>query len=517
LPILTILRYNAAIFVSQTAPDIKAVVVGESFLQGNSFSNDDGDIVGGISRSELLLLQRRAARDELVRLPKPVCIDEFSGAFQEEYSAVLVISNRDEPSPSKSSSITRTTVGDIQYCLAQPAPAPTCEVNLNASLLGTVSLLNSITLVATAAVLFMRPSSFRPLATLGDAISSFLEDPDPTTQGTCLLSKADVCLGRWPLTEAKFWLPKNHYWLRSVSFPRWIVAFLIWATCVGLAATALAISIPDNDPSARLSPFGTASPHALLLLPVNTPAAAAAVVASLPQLLLAALYFATNALLTSYFLSHESSLFALGPARPLRVSANPVGSQTTSLHLTLPRPVSALLMALFAAMSFVLSQSLFAVSVQLIDDDPLLTNTSSPPNPPSSSEESATTKKIVGLGLSGVGLLTLVCLLLALAAGVITLGLRRAPPRAAAGEMVGNPMALPAGSCSAVISARCHPERGPTSASATREVGGGGGEPLLWGKPVMWGVVREGVGFAPGHCAFTAGRAGVLGAGRNYA
>ncbi|KAK3309009.1 uncharacterized protein B0T15DRAFT_500732 [Chaetomium strumarium] len=534
----TQMLYNAVIFVSQTAPSLKAVVVGESFLEGSPFSNGDAETVGGLSRHELLLLQRRAARDELVRLSTPVCIDHFSGAFQEEYSAVLVISNN-KPPISESSDIRRTTASDIRYCLAQPASAPTCEVNLNASLLGTVSLLNSIALVATAAVLFMRPSSFRPLATLGDAISSFLEEADPMTQGSCLLSKADVCQGRWPLTEAKFWLPKNHYWLHSVSFPRWVVAFFIWATCVGLAATALAISIPnpddDDSSAARLSPFGTASPHTLLLLPANTPAAAAAVVASLPQLLLAALYFATNALLTSYFLSHESSLFALKPARPLRVSAaaNPAGWQTTSLHLTLPGPVSALLMALFTAMSFVLSRSIFAVSVHLVDV-PLLDLASSsstappPPNPPSE-----TTKRIiVGLGLSGAGLLALLSLLAALAAGVIALGLRRAPPAAGGTvssgggeeEMVGNPMALPAGSCSAVISARCHPlarERTTITTSATtstttaaRE---GARELLLWEKPVMWGVVREGVGFAPSHCAFTAGRAGVVGAGRNYA
>ncbi|KAK4241300.1 hypothetical protein C8A03DRAFT_41246 [Achaetomium macrosporum] len=509
----TQMLYNAVIFVSQTAPALKAVVVGESFLEGSSFSDDDPDTVGGLSHPELLLLQRRAARAELVRLSTAMCIDQFSGPFQEEYSVVLLISNNNGPPLSRTpgGSNIRTNTGDIQYCLAQPAPAPTCEVNLNASLLGSVALLNSIGFVATAAVLFKRPSSFRPLATLGDAIASFLEEPDPTTQGTCLLSKADVRQGRWPLIEAKFWVPKNHYWLHSVSFPRWVVAFSIWATCVGLTAAALAISVPDDDPAARLSPFSTASPHALIPLPATTPAAAAAVVASLPQLLLAALYFATNALLTSYFLSHESSLFATGPARPLRVSANPVGSQTTSLHLTLPRPVSALLMALFAGMSFVLSQSFFAVSVALVDT-PLIS--SSPPSNPNN-HPLKTTKTIVALGTSGVALLTLLSLLTLLAAGILTLGLRRAPAAAGTadqrGKMVGNPMALPAGSCSAVISARCH----PLARERRREEGGRGQQ--LWRKPIMWGVVREGVGFAPSHCGFTAGRAGMVGAGRNYA
>lgn len=500
-------RYNAVIFVSETAPNFKAAAVTESFVNGAAFNNDISKNLGGLSRPDLLTLQQQAARGELVRLSTSTCIDQFTGDFQREYSAVLVVSSLDNPSLIQTSDganvrVTADLIPDrstIQYCLARPAPAPTCEVDLNASLLGSVALLNSIALVATAAVLFKRPSSFRPLATLGDAISSFLEDPDSTTQGACLLSKTDVWQGRWPLTESKYWVPKNHYWLRSVSFPRWIATFSIWAVCVGLGAAGLAWSI-TYDPAAGLSPFGTASPHALIPLPTATPGAAAAVVASLPQLLLSVLYFATNSLLTTYYLSHESSLFAAGPPRPLRVSADCVGAQTQSLYLTLPRPVSWLLIALFAGMSFVLSQSLFAVSAYLVDV-PLSPGALFPADhlPPRSNPSAV----VVALGVSGVGLLALLSALVVLAVGVVALGLRRAPPAGLVnGDLVGNPMALPAGSCSAVISARCHP--------LAREKG-------LGRKPVMWGVVREASGFGVSHCGFTAGRAGVLGAGSNYA
>ncbi|KAK4157725.1 hypothetical protein C8A00DRAFT_40003 [Chaetomidium leptoderma] len=507
--VFTQIMYNAVIFVSQTAPNFKAAVVTESFLRGAAFSNDINNNVGGLSRPDLLALQQQAIRDELVRLPTPVCIDQFSGAFETDYSAVLLISNHlDTPSLVQTSDGANTrSISDlvpdqssIQYCLAKPAPAPTCEVNLNASLLGSVALLNSIALVATAAVLFKRPSSFRPLATLGDAISSFLEEPDPTTQGACLLSKTDVWQGRWPLTEAKYWVPKNHYWLRSVSFPRWITTFSVWALCVGLSAGGLAFAI-TSSPQDYLSPFGAVSPHTLIRLFTTTPAAAVAVVASLPQLLLAILYLATNALVTTYHLSHESSLFATVPARPLRISFLPLTetTQTTSLYLTLPRPTSWILMALFTGMAFLLRQSVFAVAVQLVDV-PISPNAL----PPAGSPSDTTTVLVVALGISGTGLLALLTALVVLAVGVLALGLRRAPPVGLVnGERVGNPMVLPAGSCSAVVSARCHP--------LAREREG------LWRKPVMWGVVRDGVGFGACHCAFTAGRAGVVGAGRNYA
>ncbi|KAL2190875.1 hypothetical protein L209DRAFT_676098, partial [Thermothelomyces heterothallicus CBS 203.75] len=520
--------YNAVVFVSKTAPDFKAAMVGESFLRGATLSDDISNNKGsGLSRPELLVLQQRAARGELVRLSTPACIDQFSGAFEAEYSAVLLVSKElEDRSLAQESDINpiSSLVPDrssIQYCLAQQAPAPTCEVDLNAPLLGSVALVNSIALVAAVAALFKWPSSFHPLVTLGDAISSFLQDPDPTTQGACLLSKTDIWHGRWPLTTAKCWVSRKHYWLRSVSFPLWIATATVWAVCLGLLAASLAHAL-SMDPSARLSPPGSASPHALLALPNTAPAGAGtgmgtgtgtggALVAALPQLLLAALYLTANALLTSYHLSHESSLFAAAAAaptawpRPLRVSsADPAGAQTSSLYLTLPHSVSAVLMCLFAGLSLVLSQSIFAVVVRRVEARVSLSSSSSAAAAAGSAAAAATAPPIVALGLSGVGLVVLLAALVGLAATVMGMGLRGAPPAGPAKEKtLGNPMVLPGGSCSAVISARCHP--------LAREKG-------LWMKPVMWGVVREDGGpLGIGHCGFTAGRARPLETGRSYA
>ncbi|KAK4122382.1 hypothetical protein N657DRAFT_576349 [Parathielavia appendiculata] len=517
MAVLTQIMYNAVIYVSQTAPNYKAALVSEPFVAGASFNSDSSNNVGGLSRVDLETLQQRAARGETVRLSASACINQFSAEFETEYSAVLLIS------ASSSASLIQTSLGTIQdlvptasaiqYCLAFPAAAPTCEVSLNAPLLGSVALVNAITLLATATVLFRRPSSFRPLATLGDAISSFLQDPDPTTQGACLLSKSDVRHGRWPLQESKFWVPRTHRWLRSVSGARWLATFSLWVACISLCAGGLAFSLTPSHPETttpqHLPPFGsTPSPHALILLPASSiPPSAAAVLASLPQLLLANLYLAVNALLTTYYLSQESALFATGPApRSLRVSADDAeGEQTTSVYLTLPVPVSALLMACFMGLAFILSQSFFAVSVRLEEvhisslsgDEALsLSSGSRVPSP-------AGERTIVALGFSGLGLLVLLVVFVLLAVAVVGLGLRRAPPVGVVnGDMFGNPMALPGGSCSAVLSARCHP--------LAREKG-------LWREPVMWGVVREGVGFGVSHCGFTAGRAGVVVPGRNYA
>jgi hypothetical protein len=194
--------------------------------------------------------------------------------------------------------------------------------------------------------------------------------------------------------------------------------------------------------------------------------------------------------MTTYYLSHECTLFALGNPRPLRVTSTPEGSQTTSFFLTLPRPWSWFLVILFAAMAFVLSQSVFVVSVDLT---------------PTTSFSSTTPTSLIALGFSGTGLLVLLALLLLLAVTVVGLGFRRAAPAVLVdGRAVGNPLALQSGSCSAVLSARCH------AARADRDV-------QLWKRPLTWGVVAGGGPVNVAHCTFTAGRAGEVDLGRSYA
>lgn len=497
--------YNAVVFTSQSALDYKIIVVGDSFLSGAQFSNDTSNNSGSLSRIDILSLQQQATRGELTNLTTSECFQEFGGAFSTTFNAALVITNINSPISSliqtsgASSSLSQYGTGNsiadlpldrssIKYCLAQRASQQACEVSMNGPLLGAVILLNVMTVVLIASVLFN--GSFQPLATLGDAVASFLREPDTTTRGCCLLSKKDVWQGRWGIDAAKYWLPRDHYWFQTPSLPRWLIAVLAWASLTALAATALTIALL-SDPSTRLSPFGSASPYTIVPLPAATPDAAAALLASLPQILLFALYLVTNAILSAYHLSHESSLFAVGSPRPLRVSADPEGAQTVSLYLTLPRPTSWVLLTIFAALGFLLSQSFFVTSLRLSDI----------PVSDASSADSITT--LTTLSLSSTALLALLSVLVALAIAVVGLGFRRAPPAALVnGQPVGNPMAMPAGSCSTVISARCH------ARASERE---------LWARNLVWGAVREGVGMDVSHCTFTAGLASQVDVSRNYA
>ncbi|RYO81180.1 hypothetical protein DL764_009800 [Monosporascus ibericus] len=381
-----------------------------------------------------------------------------------------------------------------------PGPRATCSLNLNGPLFGTVMLLNLALVLSTAAILAARssPSAFEPLATLGDAIRSFLRAPDPTTAGACLLTKRDVRRGRWGegVQDARHFVPKVHRWLHTPSLPRWGLTALAWLAVCGPAAAGLALLVTtargSGDESAIPIPSTTlfpllGSPYTTFASPaqpvgsadsqVNMAMMLTVLLASLPRLLPAVLYLAVNALLTTYFLGHEFALFAAGAPRPLRVSSLPAGQQTTSLYLTLPRPVSWVLLVLFAGIGFLTSQAVW----------PLVISTT-----PSSSAAPRTV-----IAVNTTSLLALLAALAALALGTLGLGLlRRAPfaPLVASGgtAVPGNPLAqaLRGGSCSAVVSAACHPPHGAYESAR---------------GCVAWGVVDDGGegDEAVARCAFT--------------
>jgi len=69
------------------------------------------------------------------------------------------------------------------------------------------------------------------LVTIGDAVASFLDEPDPTTKGLCLVEKHDIETGKWK-TQGKVgplkflpikWEPKRRWWFAAASLKRWIV------------------------------------------------------------------------------------------------------------------------------------------------------------------------------------------------------------------------------------------------------------------------------------------------------
>ncbi|KAH7149681.1 hypothetical protein B0J13DRAFT_312580 [Dactylonectria estremocensis] len=481
--------YNALIFSSHSAAATNMALVSTSFIESGSISSKVD--FNGMSRSELVKLQTQAKDDNLIRLTPKECISTFNDLFQTEYDAVLIISksgtNLDVETAEAGTMLTKFFKGldkktdSINYCLAESADDSTSSLNLSGPLLALIAFFNMFFLLALAVALLLAltRSDFKPLVTLGDALSSFLEDPDPTTQEACMMTKSDIKKGSWGQREAKFWTPNSYHWMSTPSVQRWAVWLLTYLVPLGLTAAALAVSI-KAAPKNPFSSFGEAT--AVYQLRSGS-RVGLAIVTALPQVLIGVLYLSSNALLTLFFLSHEMSMFvAPGRLIPLRVSSGqPIGAQTTSLYLTLPRPLSWILFFTSAAMAFLLSQGVVLVAVDRDDG----TSHS-------------------GIGFSPLPLLILLALLATLGFIVLGFSLRKADPRGAidSGDPAGNPMTLPGGSCSAVLSSRCHrvPQEDGVEALAVR-----------------WGVVREGIGMYAGHATFSARPVGDILVGRSYA
>lgn len=357
----------------------------------------------------------------------------------------------------------------------------TSALYVNGPVLGAVTLANVLLVGAFIMVMAIALTrrNFNPLVTLGDALASFLSDPDPTTQDSCLVTKNEIKGGLWGGQEASYWFTQSCRWFHVPSVTRWAIWLLTWLVPVGLTTAALtlaAIREPNN-------PFGSFDKAtAVYKVPGKLPRTGLAIIVALPHLLLGVLYLTTNALLTTCYLSHESSQYAAGLPLPLRVSTGqPIGSQTTSLYLTLPRPISWILFFLVTAMGFLVSQG---VTVVTVDRD-------------SGSSTS-------GIGFAPLPLLLLAVLLLVMGFGVLGMSLRKVDSRGAveSGQPAGNPLVLRGGTCSAVLSARCH--------RVPHEIG-------VEASQVRWGVVREGVGMSAGHATFSNRSVGDVLVGRSYA
>ena len=351
-----------------------------------------------------------------------------------------------------------------------------CSLFLNGPLLGAVAILNLLFVLALGVALVgLFPGN--PLITIGDAIASFLQEPDETTEGACLVTKADIVSTSWGCGQGRYWFSQSHRWVQTPSNMRWLVWFVTWLLPTGMAGAMLGMAVIDSPKDMFVSLNKATSTYPL---PPNVLRLGYAMLMALPHVLLVGFYFSTNALMSVFYLSHEFSRFAVPGIQPyLRVSSGqPVGSQTCSLYLTLPRVLSGLLFILFVAMGLMLNQSF---SLVVLDE-------------------------VASIGLNPLPLVILLGLLALTAVMVGGLSLFRAdlPPAGDDGRRAGNPLALKGGSCSAVISARCHrsAQEGPDMVSL----------------PLSWGVVHDGgVASKVGHAAFSSQPVEPLNVAKAYA
>ena len=107
----------------------------------------------------------------------------------------------------------------IDYCTVQETDEK-CILQFSLPVMLIIIVCNLIKTVCMILVLLEGGS--RPLLTLGDAIASFLNKPDPATKNICLADKYFFRKKIWQ-ESVLTWKPKRHRWLRAASITRWLV------------------------------------------------------------------------------------------------------------------------------------------------------------------------------------------------------------------------------------------------------------------------------------------------------
>lgn len=131
---------------------------------------------------------------------------------------------------------------EVDYCLIQPATTNDgrCRFEYSPEIMVTVCVINLVKTMIIFATWFLRVYQWKKqtvpqqevLYTLGDAISSFMRDEDPTTRNMCLATKEDFVAKRtWkdhfvrkqpPLSEEpRPWKYRETRWWRAASIQRW--------------------------------------------------------------------------------------------------------------------------------------------------------------------------------------------------------------------------------------------------------------------------------------------------------
>lgn len=323
--------------------------------------------------------------------------------------------------------------------------------------------------------------------TVGDAISSFLEKPDMTTEGRCLSSKFSITKSsqKWSKSldnndfspkKSIALLPDEKRWAKSVSILFWVMTITLYvhlglldlsislllispvACSFSLSGFLLSLStrnLTRNSKKATISAlwnlgFGTTSPSATVHL-CRDPQRCAKVIpmillANSPQVPVSIAYFLYNNVLTIMLLAAEYNDYAR-QRKPLRVSW-PRGLQRSTYYLSLPYRYSIPLLVSHMVLHWLVSQSLFYVEVLPYDFY-------GKPKP---------SRRLVTCGFSPIAIIFGIGLGSSMVFAILGLGLRR--------FQTNIPLAV---SCSAAISAACHPPPGDGHAL----------------KPVMWGEIPK--------------------------
>ncbi|KAK6845649.1 hypothetical protein PG995_015759 [Apiospora arundinis] len=261
---------------------------------------------------------------------------------------------------------------DVEYCLADIAPSRKCKVIVAHNLIVLTMVCIFLKVIICTVVVGGLPTD--SLVTPGDAMNSFLSEPDPTTRG---LSTVDVHDAHrleyripYPLSvkqhdedyrdlmyipQARAWRPKRRRIISAMPRSAWWRAYAPVAMSLALLSYMTSLSYTGNNGSFK-GGFGVHG-ESLVIQIGSISFLGGLILANIGQLLLSWSYFAYNALLTRIHVERELNLYSQS-ARPLRVSF-PKGEQIVTWRLQLPYGISIPVLITGIVLHWLASNSIF--------------------------------------------------------------------------------------------------------------------------------------------------------------
>ncbi|KAI0389437.1 hypothetical protein F5Y17DRAFT_448925 [Xylariaceae sp. FL0594] len=252
-----------------------------------------------------------------------------------------------------------------EYCVSE-ASAGTCKLEMQYVILTTVCAIFAVK--SSLVVAWMVNSRhYKPLLTRGDAIESFITNPDDSTVGLCTLDRREFTSlhGRYwrgPATDfarPRVLAPRKRVLLgSSLSGPMWIsYSLIIMTPLLGTVALFFAnIHYKFTD----FSKFGQS-----ILNPAFSSdyldSTVASICANAPQLVLSICYFVYNGLFTLLLAEDEWASYGRGTTKKcktLRVTEKK-GEQRSSYRLQLPYRYSLPMMAASTILRWLWSQCVY--------------------------------------------------------------------------------------------------------------------------------------------------------------
>lgn len=371
----------------------------------------------------------------------------------------------------------------MSYCLSQKVNQK-CEMQFSLTIIIIVIVAN-VMKIGLMMVVLWGLNSHDTLVTVGDAIQSFLESPDPSTEGCCLMSRRNVQeLWKNPAarSQQRWQPPDRESFFKACSPRRWISSLSTYA--IGLIVTSALFVIIDKDTRSRgRNSFGKLSVSHIVdvYMPFPNAILPYVLLANLPQAVISFAYMTYNGIFTTMLAHREFATYAQKRA-PLRVTVPKPGQRSTHF-LSLPFSWAIPLLLSGVILHWLCSQSIFFARFAVYKNGKQILTY----NDRLLRYKHLQKQDLVfsGIGFSDIALSVSIGWAVALIVGCLLIAVIWSYPR-------GIPMG---GSNSAVISAACHLRRKTSDMGDVDED--------LVRKPLMWGVTVPAIEGQPGHCSFS--------------